>query len=87
LVMWERMTAPVAGEGVVPGRATNEPPMPHLTSGTTAMEAVRVTRVVSGDCGLRMMVPSTMAGEVESSWGEVGMVTKASSVHSSLEDS
>ena len=55
-------------------------------NGTTTMEAVRVTRVVSGDWGLRMMAPSTMAGEVESSWWEVGMVAKASSVHSSLEE-
>jgi len=31
-------------------------------------------------------VPSTTAGNVESSWGEPGMVSKASSVHSSLED-
>ena len=47
---------------------------------------VRATLVVSGDCGLRMRVPSTMAGKTESSSGEVGMVAKASSVHSSLED-
>ena len=32
------------------------------------------------------MVPSTIAGDVESSWGEPGMVAKVSSVHSSLED-
>jgi len=55
-------------------------------NGTHTISAVRVTRVVSGDWGSRIMEPSTMAGEVESSWGEPGMVAKASSVHSSLED-
>ena len=67
------------------------PLVPLLTSGTHTISAVRVTRVVSGDWGVRMMVPSTMAGDVEPSWEEAewsaGMVAKASSVHSSLEDS
>jgi len=61
-----------------------------LTSGTHIISAVRVTRVVSGDWGLRMMVPSTMAVDVEPSWEEAecsaGMVAKTSSVHSSLEE-
>jgi len=62
LETWERMAAPVAGEGVVCKVEPEECPpgpalVPLLTSGTTAIEAVRVTSVVSGDCGLRVMVP------------------------------
>ena len=89
--MWSRMAAPVAGEGA---EEVDDPlmlfiPVPVMRAPAvrvTTMEAVRVTRVVSGDWWLRMMVPSTMAGETESSSGEVGMVAKASSVHSTLED-
>jgi len=66
------------------------PLVPLLTSGTHTISAVRVTRVMSGDWGLRMMVPSTMAGDAEPSWEEAewsaGMVAKTSSVNSSLED-
>ena len=42
--------------------------MPLVTlsvPGTHTISAVRVTLVVSGDCGLRTMVPSTTAGEAE----------------------
>ena len=43
--------------------------MPRVTlsvpGGTHTISAVRVTLVVSGDCGLRTMVPSTTAGEAE----------------------
>ena len=71
-----------------PGTEADEaealPPTPLAVPGTHTISAVRVTRVVSGDCGLRMMVPSTMAGEVGSSLGEPGMVAKTSSVQSSL---
>ena len=73
-------------QGPEVGEAKAMPVVPLAAPGTHTISAVRVTRVVSGDWGLRMMVPSTMAGEVESSWGEPGMVAKASSVHSSLED-
>ena len=69
------------------GEAEAVPVVPLSVPGTHTISHVRVTRVVSGDCGLRMMVPSTMAGDVESSWGEVGMVAKASSVLTSLEES
>jgi len=71
-----------------PGREVDEaeemPLVPLSVPDTHTISAARVTRVVSGDCGLRMMVPSMMAGEVESSWGEPGMVAKTSSVQSSL---
>ena len=42
--------------------------MPLVTlsvPGTHTISAVRVTLVVSGDCGLRTMMPSTTAGEAE----------------------
>ena len=61
--MWERMAAPVCGlhtcaneggEGVLSASGT-----------TNTVSAVRVTLVVSGDWGVRIMVPSTTAGEAE----------------------
>jgi len=74
LVMWERMAAPVAGEGVEPGRAMNEFLVPLSTSGTTAVKAVRATSVVSGVWGVRVMAPSMAARVVASSGGMPGGV-------------
>jgi len=72
LATWERMAAPVAGEGVEPGRAINELLVPLSTSGSTNISAVRVTSVVSGDWGLRMMVPWMAAWVDALSWGVTG---------------